>query len=276
MDNPGELGTNIGVIAAQSLGEPTTQLSMKMFHSGGVLEPGKKTVYSGFSHLDDLLKAKSTIANSAKLSPVAGTVTRVDPDPAGGTRVTVSDGKKGHSIWTPKPMTHIRVGKRVGAGDPLSPGVINPQEQLPLAGLNKTRETLTSQIHNLYDGGTRRRHVEMTVRAMTNLGKITDPGDLHGMLHGDVVNLNTVVEMNKGLPKTKRRAMYRPVVKGVNRLPLDKPGDWATKMALSHLKKSVTEGALQGYKSEIHGASPIPGLIYGGEFGRGPRKGRPY
>lgn len=245
-------------------------------NTGGILEPGKKNIYSGFGVLDDLMKAKATVRGSAKLAPVTGKVQRIAPDPAGGFRVSVKgkDGKE-ENVWAPKLREDLKAGMTVEAGDPLSPGLLNPHEILQHKGLSKAQEVLASQLNDQY-GNVRRRHIEMAVRAMTSLGKVTNAGDVPGLLKGDVVNVMQVREMNRNLPQNAKPAQFRPTIKGVNRLPLDKPTDWATKMALSHIKDTVIEGALKGERSDIHGTSPIPGLIYGKEFGTNKKSGRPY
>lgn len=252
---------------------------MHHHNTGGVIAPGEYASLSrkggAFGNLKNLLNMPEKIPNSAKLAPISGKISSIKKDPAGGVRIAIRHGGTTRDAWAPTLLPGVKKGKAVKAGDALSPGLVNPRELLPLAGVDAVKGSLTNQIHGTYNG-VRRRHIETVVRSMTDLAKIKDSGDNPDLLPGDVVSSARVHYLNSKLPKGRRPASFQPVLKGVEHMPLHMQEDWAARMNLSHLKNTVVEGSLQGWKSDIHGRSPVPGLMYGAEFGLNKDPGKPY
>lgn len=274
------LGTNLGIISAHALGEPSTQMALSSFHSGGVVTSGSgmKTIRGGtYQNMKNLLRMPENLQGSAKLAPITGEVHEVQKDPAGGYRVHVmGEDKTKHNVWAPDLLDHVKKGALVKAGDPLSVGPVNPRELLPLAGLDAVKNSLTQQIHDSYGDSIRRRHVEVVARCMTNLAKVKDPGHHEDLLPGDLVNASYVQHLNSKVKSGQRPATFVPVLRGVEQLPLDMHEDWAARMNFTHLHDTVIEGSLRGWKSDIHGVHPVPGMMYGAEFGHGHDPTHPY
>lgn len=258
-------GTAIGVISAQALGEPATQMAMNAFHSGGVIAAGQRTIKGGaFQSAKDLLDVKKTMPNAARLAPAEGKITNIKKDPAGGFRVTIQSGDGMKEAYTPELRRGLSVGSFVKAGDPLSDGVVNPHELLPLAGLDAVKQSLTDQLSGAY-GNTRKRHVELVVRSLTDTAKVEDTGGRTDIVRGDVVSAARLAQMNAEDPTSKIK--YSPMLKGVNYLPLQSD-NWAAKMNFNRLRETVMTGAAMGHRSDIHGSNPLPGIMYGAEFGK--------
>ena len=290
--NLASLGRNVGTIAAQAIGEPAVNLSMKSFHTGGLVTDKDTSQVSDFARLQQLLSMPDTLKGSATLSEVNGKIDKnsVQKDPAGGWRVTVSGQDKSRQTSS---VEHYIPGNRklspqveqalagqaskISAGQALSSGPINPKELLAVAGMDRVRNHLVDEMYDAYRnvGPVKRRNMEVVVRSLTDLTDIEDPGD-SDFLRGDVVTASLLTKRNKELVAAgKQPAEYRPVLKGINQVPLLMQEDWLARMQFEHLTSTVLDGAAQGWESNIHGVHPIPAMVYGKEFGRGTKE-KPY
>lgn len=236
-------------------------------NTGGVLSPGQRTIKGGgFQQAKDLLDSKKVIAGSARLAPVAGRISNVKKDPAGGFRVAIQGTAGTKEVYVPALRQGLSVGTQVKAGDALSEGTVNPHDLLPLAGLDAVRQTLTDQLAQSY-GGVRKRHVEMVVRSLTDTARVEDTGGREDIVRGDVASASYLASLNEQSGAGAGKVKYTPVLKGVNYLPLQSQ-DWASRLNFNRLRDTVAEGAAMGFRSDIHGTNPLPGLMYGAEFGR--------
>ena len=277
-----EPGTNIGVIAAHSLGERTTQLALKGFHGGGVLPiggtQGNKQLTDQFTRLNQLLTVPKVVPDAAPLARKDGVVEDIRPDPAGGWRVKV--GSEDHYVPQKlgKPalvnkgkIQPLRVGMRVQKGDQLAPGVINPHELLELKGVEPVQRYLTDELYKIYEPhGIDKRHVEVVVGAITNIGKVEDPGDVPGFVRGDPIKLSTAAYLNKKVDGKKMKV--QPHLKGVVVAPFDLTQDWMALLNHQRLQDTISEGAAQGWVSDLSGSHPIPSLVLGQNIGERYRK----
>lgn len=275
------VGKNVGVISAQSIGERATQLSMRTFHEGGIAPVGEAAkaraqLTDQFNRVKQLVQLYEKIPGAATLSTVEGKVSKISKDPAGGHNVFV-DGVR-HYVPQDRgdPIAFVgdrpkklAVGMTLQKGDPVSHGPINPHELLPLAGLSKVQGYLSSQLYDLYKSeGIRRRNIETIVKSMTNLTKVEEPGDNHEFLRGDFAPTSQIQALNKKLNADKQRPIqHTPVLKGVQKLPLDIQTDWMARLNHERLHETIIEAANKGWGSNIHGTHPIPGVAYGAEFG---------
>ena len=265
---PFEKGTNAGVISAQALGEPTTQLSMKKFHTGGVAESSGAQALQGFARLEQLTMLPQTVPNSATLSEESGKVEKIDKDPAGGWGVTIK-GKR-HFIPGQRAVL-VKKGSEVKKGDSLSSGVKNPHQMLPLTGIGSVQRYLTEEMDKVYDKRSplHRRNIEVFVRSMTNLSVVNDPGSDPDTLKGDMRPTSEIAAFNSDLGSGGKPIRYTPVLKGSNIIPLEQSTDWLARMQATRLKDTVLEGVAQGWRSNIHGPHPIPSMALGASFGEG-------
>lgn len=276
LDETGQLpdkGTNVGVLAAQALGERGTQLAMKAFHSGGVYEgKGEKSLTSGgLNRATELLYLKKKVKGSATLATSSGKIKRVKKDPAGGFRVKIGDTED----YIPADrvrLSGVRVGQSVRKGAPLTKGPVNPHDLLPLVGISKTQGHLAGELHGIYGQyGVRRRNSEVMVRALSGVTKVEDPGGNSDLLPGDFTSTTQVYDWNK---KNKKGApvKHSPVLRGVKQIPLDVQEDWMARLNHEHLRSTVIEASQRGWSSDLHGLNPIPPLVHGVEFGKGTKE----
>lgn len=266
---PLEKGTNIGLIAGTSLGERGTQLSMKTFHTGGVAGSSGGVV-DGIGRISQLLKLNKILPNSATLAPASGEVTSISENPVGGFDIKVGS----IEAYVPSGRTlNISVGDRVKRGQKISSGIINPHDLLSKTNIDTVRAYMSDEIHKVYaNEGIKKRNVEVVTKAMTNLGVIDDPGDSN-FIRGDMVPLTRVTAMNKTL---KNPVEISPVLRGVETLPLDQTTDWIARLQYRRLKETYVRAANEGWKSDIHGLHPAPGIAYSAEFGKKKEDGGPY
>ena len=255
-----EIGDNIGVIAGHALTEPTTQMAMDSFHSGGIASHEVQKA-QGLPRVKQIFQMPENLPGKATLSTIDGTVTRIEKSPTGGHEVFV-DNKK-HFVGIGRNPT-VKVGDKVKKGDPLSDGVIKPQELLELKGMQAVREYMTNELSETYKGAIHHNILETVVQKVTNLTKVEDPGNSDEVLPGEFVPLSVVENLNRKGANIK----HKPQLKSIDQLPRYGLDDWMAKMNLSHLSQAVLEGAQFGQSSKYRNSThPIPPFVYGKHFG---------
>ena len=260
--NPIAKGVNIGLIAGTSIGERGTQLSMKAFHTGGVAGGGSSVV-SGIHRVSQLLKMPEKLANSAILSPATGTISSVKVSPIGGHDITIGN----QEVYVPGNLeVSVKSGAKVRRGQSLTGGIINPHELLEKTNIETVQRYLADEIHKVYEKeGIKKRNVEVVTKALTNLGKVTDPGDSSKFIRGDYISLSHANSLNKAM---KNPIKTEPMLRGVETLPLDQTTDWLARLQYRKLKETFIRAANEGWESDIHGLHPAPGLAFSAEFGK--------
>jgi DNA-directed RNA polymerase subunit beta' len=279
-------GTNIGVIATQTLGERATQLPMKEFHTGGTAGSGSSLVNS-FTRLEQLMTLPKKIPNSATIAMSNGTISKIEHNELGtdiyinGKRHHVGNDNVGNPLHIPLPgMDPIskwivpKVGTKVEAGQQLSDPrrtVINMHDLYDATkSMDKVQNQMTSDLYDLYkDEGIKRRHVEVIVKSMSGHTKVLDLGDSNtGILRGEFHPLSQIQKINADLIRAGKRPIeHKPALKGVNMLPLMVQEDWMAKLQHERLPATLMQAAAMNQKSSIHGSHPIPAAAYAAEFG---------
>jgi hypothetical protein len=142
---------------------------------------------------------------------------------------------------------------------------------LSRTNMNAVQQYLTEEIWNAYkdEGPVKRRNVETFVRAMTNLSKVSDPGDHDTLLKGDHASTSEIVAFNRALKPGHRPVHHEPVLQGINMLPLEMQTDWIARLQSRELKNTLLDAAAEGWKSALHSTHPIPAMAYGKSFGEG-------
>jgi DNA-directed RNA polymerase subunit beta' len=269
---PYETGTNIGVIAAQAVGEPSAQLSMRVFHTGGLAKGLGAGSADMFLRLKQVMTMPKELPNAAPLSLASGNVTQVERAPQGGEYVTV--GKFRHYVPANQER-RVRKGSKVEKGDALSDGLVDPKRLLPLKGLRKVQDFLSNELSNVMQTAVpfRRRNAEVVVKSMTNVTEIDDPGDHPDWNVGDTRPSSLVQHWNaRNKRKGKKEVKHTPVIKGVDVLPNEMQEDWVARLNFQRIQSTLTRAAREGWKSAIHGFHPVPGLARATEFGKGKQR----
>jgi DNA-directed RNA polymerase subunit beta' len=283
-----ELGTNVGIIASQSMGERSTQLTMKAFHSGGVRSTGGARAVSDFDRIEQLTYLPDHVPDAAVLAMKSGKIEKIEQDPTGvkiwinGVAHHVGKDKSGMPLhanlpgsakmmgykgWTPP-----KVGTVINAGAILSDPnrtVINPRDLYRATNnMEKVQNFLVDELHGIYGKDVRRQQIETAVKAMSNLTKIRDPGDADDLLIGEFQPASVIRARNRELIKAGKQPIeHSPVLKGIDQMPQAVQEDWMAKMMHTELRKTMLESAAIAARSNLHGIHPVPGAAYGAEFG---------
>lgn len=268
-----EVGTNIGIIAGHAMGEPATQLAMNSFHTGGVAASRGAGATDKFTRLNQLIEFPKTLPNAAVLAKTTGTVQKIERDTAtNGWNIHINGEK--HFVSAQHEPTYdgqpLRTGTVVRKGDPISDGHIDPRKYLEHTDIHTVQNYLTNELYNsIYkDERVRRRNIETVVRSLTNLTKIKDPGD-SDFHHGDHALRTIIEEHNRNLEPGKKPVVHQPILRGAQQMALDQHEDWMARLNFQRLRDTILEGTAKGWRTDLHGTSPIPAYAYGAEFGKG-------
>lgn len=286
---PYVLGTNVGILAAQALGERSVQLTMKAFHSGGVVQSnaGSRAV-DDFARVEQLMQLTESIPHESTLAMRTGKIERVEKDRTGvevwigGVKHHVGKDPSGMALHEDLPNASKapgytpwqppKVGMHVEAGTTLSDPnrtVVNPRDLYRATNnMERVQNYLVDELHRVYGSDVRRQHVETLVHAMGNLTKIRHPGDAETVLIGEFRPVNQVRAMNRDLIKAGKQPIeHSPVLKGVDAMPLEVQEDWLAKLQHIKIRGTLLEAASVGARSDLHGLHPVPALAVGNEFG---------
>ena len=193
--NPVNIGEAVGIIAAQSIGEPGTQLTMRTFHSGGVAGVG---ITQGLPRVEELFEARKP-KGLAYITEIDGTVKLVDNNKRYDIVVTADDGDE--RIYAIPYGARIKVKDEevIKAGDMLTEGSINPHDILAIKGPTGVQEYITKEVQKVYRNqgvDIDDRHIEIIIKQMLSKVKIDTSGDTN-LLEGSLVPFREVEAINK-------------------------------------------------------------------------------
>ncbi|MGA0263786.1 MAG: DNA-directed RNA polymerase subunit beta' [Ilumatobacteraceae bacterium] len=249
---PIELGEAVGVIAAQSIGEPGTQLTMRTFHTGGV---AGKDIAGGLPRVVELFEAR-TPKGSARLARASGVV-RIGEDEGKGLPVTVvDDAGEEHQIVLPTgSRISVRDGQEVTAGEPITDGPFDPKELLEIKGVRETQLYIVEEVQKVYrDQGVsiHDKHIELIVRQMTRRVSIQAQGDT-GFLPGDRKDLKSFTDTNRRMVEEgKQPAEGRPELMGITKASLA-TDSWLSAASFQETTRVLTENAIEGRQDGLMG-----------------------
>ena len=188
------IGEAVGIIAAQSIGEPGTQLTMRTFHTGGV---AGSDITQGLPRVEELFEARKP-KGLAIVSDVCGTVKMEDTKKK---RVVIVIGDSGEEFSYDIPFgSRLKVanGERIDAGDEIIEGSVNPHDILRIKGVNGVKNYLSSEVQKVYrlqGVDINDKHLEVVVRQMTRKVKVEESGDTE-LLPGNLVDIFAFEEAN--------------------------------------------------------------------------------
>jgi DNA-directed RNA polymerase subunit beta' len=246
-----ELGEAVGVIAAQSIGEPGTQLTMRTFHSGGVTE---SDITHGLPRVVELFEAR-TPKGAAKVAEHSGVV-RVEL--VGRERKLTIVGNDGEvqeeSISIARHLL-VEDGKEVEVGMPLHDGPLDPKLMMKFRGTRETQQYLVEEVQNVYrDQGVsiHDKHVELIVRQMTRRVQIVDAGE-SPWLPGAMVDVKLFNDTNDQLEAiSKEAADGRAQLMGITKASLA-TDSWLSAASFQETTRVLTEAAIEGKRDHLVG-----------------------
>ncbi|MFL2694917.1 MAG: DNA-directed RNA polymerase subunit beta' [Candidatus Actinomarina sp.] len=249
---PVEVGEAVGIISAQSIGEPGTQLTMRTFHTGGVVG---LDITSGLPRIVELFEAR-TPKGKAVLSPINGKVKSIEVTPEGNRNVLITNEKEEVELLVLRRQTLlINQGDALEAGQSLTTGPKDPKEVLQINGVRTCQEYLVDEVQKTYrDQGVEvhDKHVEMIVRQMLRRVRIVKSNDSE-FLPNELADTTQFRKTNQELVKDgKVPAEGRPELMGITKASLA-TDSWLSAASFQETTRVLTEAAMKRSSDSLSG-----------------------
>ena len=249
-----EKGEAVGIMAAQSIGEPGTQLTMRTFHSGGVAHGGDADITQGLPRVEELFEAR-TPKGKATIAEISGKVIGIE-EQNGKHLITIENeaGVREH-VTNYNMKVRVSVGDMVEAGDKLTEGVISPKELLAVTDPLTAQEYILKEVQKVYKlqgVDISDKHIEIIVKRMINKVRITDSGDTD-FVEGLTVSLREFTEGNKpvilsgGVP-----AKGNPIMLGITKSSLE-TDSFLSAASFQETTRVLTDAAIHGKVDYLQG-----------------------
>jgi len=245
------LGEAVGIIAAQSIGEPGTQLTMRTFHTGGAAVAADIT--QGLPRVEEIFEARRP-KGECLLAEVSGKV-KIKED-AKTYQITIITGEGDIDYEVRKPaVLKVKNGEVVEPGTQLTAGAINPSDLLVTKGLKGLQQYLLTEVISVYrsqDVKVNDKHIEIIIRQMLKKVKIEDSGDTN-LLTGDVVDISKCEEENERvLREGGRPAIARRILLGITKASLSTES-FLSASSFQETSRVLTDAALKGKVDNLIG-----------------------
>ncbi|MEX2010403.1 MAG: DNA-directed RNA polymerase subunit beta' [Parcubacteria group bacterium] len=259
-NKPIELGEAVGTIAAQAIGEPGTQLTMRTFHAGGVASVGGD-ITAGLPRVEEIFEKRKP-KSPAIISHIDGLVSEIKV--VGHDRIIVitpalgeTKTKKLDNEYTVVPTRSIltRVGAEVKKGDMLTDGSADLDELFRYAGREKTEEYIIHEVSKLYElqgAAVSHKHIELIIRQMFSRRKVKDAGDTT-YTKGDVIEVVEFMEANEEMKKQGKEEMKAdPLIMGISEVSLSR-ASFLSAASFQHTPRVLIQAAIRGATDELLG-----------------------
>ena len=245
------IGEAVGIIAAQSIGEPGTQLTMRTIHSGGVA--GVADITQGLPRVEELFEARKP-KGLAIISEIDGTV-RIKEEKNKKEVVIKGEHEAKEYVIPFGSKLRVREGDEVLAGDPITEGSINPGEILAIKGPTGVFEYLTTEVQKVYRNqgvDINDKHIELIARQMLKKVRVEDNGDTN-MFSGSLVDMYDFEdENNRVIAEGKTPATGKRVLLGITKASLATES-FLSAASFQETTKVLTEAAIKGKTDELIG-----------------------
>ena len=246
-----EVGEAVGIMAAQSIGEPGTQLTMRTFHTGGV---AGSDITQGLPRVQELFEARNP-KGEALISEIAGKVTKIE-EKNGCYLVTVTNDLE-EKTYTTNFGARLRVkkGDMVKNGGKITEGAISPKKLLEVSDVTAVENYILKEVQKVYSAqsiGISDKHIEVIVRQMLRKVFVVDAGDTD-MLSGTRVNINTFTAKNtKAILEGKHPAVFSPLILGITKAALETES-FLSAASFQETTRVLTDAAIKGKLDSLHG-----------------------
>ena len=247
-----EVGEAVGVMAAQSIGEPGTQLTMRTFHTGGVA--GGEDITQGLPRIQELFEARIP-KGKATIAEISGKVSKIDED-HGKFKISITnelETKEHVSNYGAK--LKVEIGEMVNTGDKLTEGSISPKELLAVTDPLTTQEYILKEVQHVYRSQAvdiSDKHVELIAKRMISKMRIVEPGDTK-FVPGGLVSFKEFTEGNKeAIIAGKKPASGKPVLLGITKASLD-TDSFLSAASFQETTRILTDAAIKGKVDTLHG-----------------------
>ncbi len=251
---PVQVGESVGVIAAQSIGEPGTQLTMRTFHTGGIAATGDIT--QGLPRVEELFEVRRP-KGCATLSEVAGVVSIDTADNM--KHVFVKDETTGEElkeyVLPFNAELKVKEGDKVQPGDLLNLGSVYPQDILRIKGVSGVQDYILEQVQSVYRSqgvDINDKHIEIIVRQMLKRVRVENAGDTD-LLPGELVDLNAFQEESqKAMQAGKKPALAKRVLLGITKASLA-TDSFLSAASFQETSRVLTEAAIRTKRDYLIG-----------------------
>jgi DNA-directed RNA polymerase subunit beta' len=247
-----DIGEAVGTIAAQSIGEPGTQLTMRTFHTGGV---AGDDITHGLPRVVELFEARQP-KGKAPITEAAGRVTIDDSDKTRKLVVTPDDGSEPLEFpVTKRARLLIQDGQHVEVGEQLTHGTPDPQEVLRILGVRKAQEHLVDEVQEVYRSqgvAIHDKHIEIIVRQMLRRVTVIEQGEAK-LIPGDLVDrAKFEAENRRVVAEGGTPASGRPVLMGITKASLAVES-WLSAASFQETTRVLTDAAIHGKSDSLRG-----------------------
>ncbi len=248
--SPVQVGEAVGIIAAQSIGEPGTQLTMRTFHTGGV---AGADITQGLPRVEELFEARKP-KGLAIISEIAGTIEIVETKRKREVIVRNEDQEKKYEIPYSSRLK-VGQGQTIEAGDEITEGSVNPHDILKIKGVEGVEAYIIKEVQRVYrlqGVDINDKHIEVIVRQMLSKVKVEDAGDTD-LLPGALESLFKLREVNERARKEgKKEAIYRPTLLGITKASLATES-FLSAASFQETTRVLTEAAIKGKEDHLIG-----------------------
>ena len=239
-----QVGEAVGIVAAQSIGEPGTQLTMRTFHSGGV---AGGDITQGLPRVEELFEARKP-KGLAIITEIAGTVTILDTKKKREIQVTGEDGESKVYLIPYGSRIKVQDGQVLEAGDELTEGSVNPHDILKIKGVRAVQDYMIREVQRVYrlqGVEIADKHIEMLVHQMLKKIRIEDNGD-SDFLPGTLVDILEFEDANERLlAEGKQPAEGKQIMLGITKASLA-TNSFLSAASFQETTKVLTEAAIKG------------------------------
>ena len=247
-----EVGQAVGTIAAQSIGEPGTQLTMRTFHTGGV---AGSDITQGLPRIQEIFEARNP-KGQAVITEIEGVVDDIKLAKDRQQEIIVKGANETRSyLASGTSRLKVEIGQSVERGEVLTEGSIEPKNYLSVAGLNATESYLLKEVQKVYrmqgveiDD----KHVEVMVRQMLRKVRIIEAGDTK-LLPGSLVDIHNFTDANRDAFKHRKRpATAKPVLLGITKASLETES-FLSAASFQETTRVLTDAAIKGKRDDLLG-----------------------
>ena len=249
--DPVQVGEAVGIIAAQSIGEPGTQLTMRTFHTGGV---AGGDITQGLPRVEELFEARKP-KGLAIISEIAGKVSIQDTKSRREVVVTADDGEEKKYPINYGSRIKVFDGDVIEAGDEITEGSINPHDLLSIKGVRAVQDYMIREVQRVYrlqGVEINDKHIEMIVRQMLKKIKISEPGD-SDYLTGEYADIIEFEELNEQLEQEGfEKAEGERTMLGITKASLA-TNSFLSAASFQETTKVLTDAAIKGKVDKLIG-----------------------
>ncbi len=246
-----QIGDAVGIIAAQSIGEPGTQLTMRTFHTGGV---AGADITHGLPRVVELFEARKP-KGLAKIAEVDGKVTVEETDKALTVIITDAGGEEHKHTFPRRTRLYVEHGQKVEAGTQLNEGSLYPHELLAIRGRTETELYMVREVQEVYKSqgvDINDKHIELIVRQMLKKVRVDQKGDTD-LLPGQFIDRHEYARINADVKKAKgEQAQAEEIVLGITKASLN-TDSFLSAASFQETTKVLTDAALEGKIDRLNG-----------------------